>query len=178
MITLNVFFWLMIIITSTIGSMRGWAKELMVTFSVIVALFILEVLAEFVPPARPFLTTPGEVSFWANTVFLIGLSYFGYQSPNIPKLGGARFARERLQDSLFGLVLGAINGYLIVGSIWHFMVQAGYPYPEIVLPPNPGSASFDAVQGLIESLPPVWLTGPSLYFAVAISFAFVVIVFL
>jgi UDP-N-acetylmuramate--alanine ligase len=65
---------------------------------------------------------------------------FGYQSPNIPRLAGTgRFARDRLQDSLLGFVLGAINGYLVWGTIWFYLNNAGYPFPQIFSPLPPGS---------------------------------------
>ncbi len=63
-------------------------------------------------------------------MLLIVLVFFGYQTPNIPRLAGSgRFARERLQDSLLGLFLGALNGYLVWGTFWYFLDQARYPFP-------------------------------------------------
>ena len=177
MISLTLVFWLFIIFFGAIGAMRGWAKELLVSFSVILSLAIMTLLVDYVPPIRPFLTGTGTISFWFKTLFLLGLAFFGYQTPNIQKLAGSRFAREKLQDALFGFVVGAFNGYLIVGSIWFFLAEAGYPFDQII-PPVPGTPAGESAQQLMELLPPVWLDAPIVYFAVFIAFAFVVIVFI
>ncbi len=82
-----------------IGSMRGWAKELLVAFSVILAIFIVSILESLVPNLMDTITKAGaQAYFWVRALLLTFLVFFGYQTPNIPKLGGARFARERLQD--------------------------------------------------------------------------------
>jgi hypothetical protein len=47
MISLTVLFWVFIILFAIIGAMRGWSKELLVTFSVILALFLIEVLETY-----------------------------------------------------------------------------------------------------------------------------------
>ena len=50
MITLNYLFYLFIVLFAIIGAMRGWAKELLVTFSVILSIFIILVLEKWVQP--------------------------------------------------------------------------------------------------------------------------------
>jgi uncharacterized membrane protein required for colicin V production len=181
MVSLDVIFWLFIILFGVVGLMRGWAKELMVTFAVILALFIVTVLEKYVPfitklaldAARPGADT--QTIFWLRAGLLIVLSFFGYQTPNIPRLAGSgRFARDRLQDSLLGLFLGALNGYLVWGSLWYFLDQARYPFPALITPNLTESA-----KALIGFLPPNWLLGvPTIFFAIAIAFAFVLVVFL
>ena len=47
MISLHVFFWFMVILFGIIGSMRGWAKELLVFFSAVLGLFVITVLNRF-----------------------------------------------------------------------------------------------------------------------------------
>ncbi len=49
MISLDVIFWMFVVLFAIIGLMRGWAKELLVTFAVILALFIITVLENYVP---------------------------------------------------------------------------------------------------------------------------------
>ena len=141
MVSLDVLFWLFIVLFGMIGLMRGWAKEMMVTFSVILALFIITVLETYVPFVTKMVLDaqrPGgdpQTVFWLRVVLLVVLTFFGYQTPNIPKLAGSgRFARDRLQDALLGLFLGAVNGYLVWGTLWYFLDQAHYPFPGIVSP--------------------------------------------
>lgn len=180
MIGLAAIFYLFVFIFSIIGLMRGWARELLVTFSVVLGMFIITVLERFAPFIPGTLTSGGSAipQFWLRTFIIVGLIFFGYQTPNIPRLAGTgKFARERLQDSLLGLFLGAVNGYLIVGTIWWFMKEAGYPF-SVVIPPNDQTDAGRAALSLIEWLPPTWLQGPTIYFAVAVAFVFILVVFI
>jgi len=184
MISLHIFFYMFIILFALIGGMRGWARELIVSFSVILAIFTNLVLETFVPFLHNL--QPGDRTvFWIRIGILIGLVFFGYQTPNIPKLAtSGRFAREHLQDALLGLFFGALNGYLIWGTAWYYMHSAGYPF-DIILPPDKIPADLptlqtarQATESLLKILPPAWLTPPLIYFAVALAFVFVLVVFI
>ena len=176
MVGLTVMFWIFVTLFAIIGAMRGWAKELMVTFSVVLGLFIITLLEQFVPPLK---TGLGDAPrFWVRTVVFTLLVFFGYQTPNIRAIAGARFARERLQDVLLGLIIGALNGYLVIGSLWYYMDQAGYPFAPYFTAPNLNEPLGQAAQQLIGRLPPVFLQPPWIYFAVALAFLFVVVVFI
>lgn len=176
MVQLNVLFWFFVIQFAAIGMMRGWAKELLVTFAAILALFIIQVLEIFVPFIKEMAAQPGTTIFWLRALILIGLVLFGYQSPNIPRLAGSgRFARERFQDALLGVLLGALNGYIIFGSLWYYLDNAGYPFPIITAPDMTGAAG-EATQRLLNAFAPHLLGTPQIYFAVAIAFAFVLMV--
>ncbi|RPI87202.1 MAG: CvpA family protein [Chloroflexi bacterium] len=178
MVTLNFFFLFLVAIFAVIGAMRGWAKELLVTFSVVLSIFVITVLERYVPAVYNTFSTPGSTTqFWMRTIIVTLLTFFGYQTPNLPRLSGTRFVREKFQDSLLGFFLGAFNGYLIIGTIWFFLHQANYPFPYIT-PPIPGTEQGDAALRLINILPPRWLDPPIIYFAVSIAFLFVIVVFL
>jgi uncharacterized membrane protein required for colicin V production len=176
-VSLTVIFWIFIFLFALIGAMRGWAKELLVTFSVILAIFILTVLETYVGLVKNMVKAGGLPIFWLRTIILFMLVFFGYQTPNIRAIAGARFARERLQDTLLGFLLGAINGYLIVGTFWWDLAQAKYPY-NFATPPIPGTPMGDAALRILLYVPPEWLVIPWVYFAVMVSFVFVLIVFL
>ena len=169
-----------IIVFGIIGATRGWAKELLVLFSVILAMFVLTILQAFVPFFKDTFSdgTP-ETVFWVKTLMLSVLVFFGYQTPKIPRLAESdRFIRHFLQDTLLGFFIGAINGYLIFGSIWYYLHAAGYPF-EFVIAPDATSAAGQAILRLVESLPPAWLaTSPMIYFAVAVAFVLVLVVFI
>ena len=178
MIGLDILLFIFVIIFAIVGAMRGWAKELLVTFAVVLALFIITVLERFVPFIRDNLAqNPNETLFWIRSTILLVLVIAAYQTPNIPKVASSnRFARERLQDTLLGLFLGAFNGFLIFGTLWYYMDNANYPFK--VISPPPSSAQGDFARSLIPYLPPHWLGTPTIYFAVAIAFAFVLVVFI
>ena len=179
MVSLTVIFWMYVILFAIIGAMRGWVKELMVTFSVVLGLFLIIVLETYVGVVRDTLfSSGGKTLFWFRSTIIILLVFFGYQTPNIRALAGARFARERLQDTLLGFMIGALNGYLTVGTIWWYLNAAGYPYPDIIAPPQPNTQMGEAAMRILAWLPPDWLTIPWIYFAVGLAFLFVIIVFI
>jgi hypothetical protein len=174
-----IFFWLMVLLFASIGAMRGWAKEMMVTFSVVLALFLITVLETYIPAVRNILVRAGPSALlWMRVTIIVLLAFFGYQTPNFRGLAGPRFARERLQDALLGFLLGALNGYLIIGSIWFYIDQAGYPHPNIIAPPPPGSSIASQTAAMMKWMPPAYLVPPWIYFAVGVAFLFVIVVFL
>lgn len=181
MIGLNIFFWFMVILFAVIGSMRGWAKELLVSFSVILGLFIITVLGKYGGFFQN-IVTGGSVSaeFWLQIVILTALVFFGYQGPNLPKLASTnKFNREKFQDALTGIFLGAINGYLIFGSFLFYLDKTNFTVlTKVILDPNLFPPHGEAVTELITALPPALLGEPTIYFIVALSFAFVLVVFL
>ncbi len=179
MVSLTVLFYIFIVIFALIGAIRGWAKEVIATFSVFLALFIITVLKTYVPVLDSFLENSPVTSRVTFESVVLGLVVFcGYQTPNLPMLmQNQRFMRDRLQDTLLGLVIGAFNGYLICGSMWYFIHAANYPF-SFVLAPIAGTPAGQTALQIIPLLPPNWLVVPGIYFAIAISFIFVLVVFI
>src|SRR5450830_1265166 len=125
MMSLTVVFWMYVILFAIIGGMRGWAKEILVSFSVILALTFTTLLSNYVPFIRDVLQKDSKaLFFWLRTIILLLLVFFGYQTPNIQRLS-AKMTREKLEHIILGTVIGAINGYLIAGTIWYYMADAG-----------------------------------------------------
>jgi uncharacterized membrane protein required for colicin V production len=174
MVSLVFMFWLFIILFGIIGGMRGWAKELLVLFSVILTMALNTLLATYIPIIST-LEPNSPARFWLRTIILIVLVFFGYQTVALPRFA-AKAAREKLQDILLGFILGGINGYLVVGSIWFYMHEAGYPFTYIQ-PPVKGTELGDAALALVPFLGPHLLGEPGIYFAVILSFVFVMVVF-
>lgn len=176
MVSLTVVFWLLVILFALIGTMRGWAKEIMVTASVILALFLITVLEKLGPLQNTLFKNGGEQLFWFRAIVLSLLTFFGYQTPNIRGMSGPRFARERFQDALLGMILGAVNGYMIFGTTWWFMAEADYPFEKFIQPPV-ADAMGEAAARLLGMMPPTYLTGNWIFLAVGIAFLFVIVVF-
>ena len=107
---------------------------------------------------------------------LITLVYFGYQTVISVQRLAARAARERLQDTLFGIFVGAINGYLISGTLLYYLNEANYPFPKIVSAPT--GDILTSVQTMMNWMPPHLLGEPGIYFAVLVCFIFVIVVFI
>ena len=182
MVNIFFFFWLLVGLFAVIGAMRGWAKEILVSFSIFLALFLISLLENYVPFFRVLLESDdpstAQYVFWLRTIVVVVLAFFGFQTPSLQRfVASEKFNRDRLQDALLGFVLGSVNGFLIVGTVWFYMHQANYPFPQWISPPvdEPGRA---AVERLVAYLPPRWLGIPGIYFAVAVAFIFVLIVFI
>jgi uncharacterized membrane protein required for colicin V production len=158
-----------------IGAMRGWAKELMVIFSVVTSLAVNLLLEKYIPLVRDLDKASTSV-FWIRVLILIALVYFGYQTVNISRFA-SKAARERLQDSLFGAVLGGINGYLVAGTILYYNHVANYPFPKVVSPAT-DPAIIDAITRMMNYMPPRFLGEPGIYFAVIIILIFIIVVYI
>ena len=169
-------FWMYVILFGVIGGMRGWAKELLVSFSVILALALNHVLRKYIPIAQNLPETDPSL-FWVRTIILLVLVYFGYQTVvSIPHLA-SRAARERLQDTLFGVILGGFNGYLVAGTILYYIHIADYAFQNVISKPT-DPALLAAVNQLMLYMPPQLLGEPGIYFAIILAFVFVLVVYI
>lgn len=175
MVSLVFVFWMLVILFGLIGIFRGWAKELLVTFSVILSLAFNMLLRLYIPGINT-LEANNLTLFWIRVIILGVLVFFGYQTVSMPRFA-TKAAREKLQDSLLGFILGAFNGYLIIGAVWFYMAEAGYPFTYIKAP-IPGTAEGEAALNLLPFLSPNLLGVPWIYFAVMIAFIFVLVVFI
>lgn len=175
MVSLVFLFWFFVILFGIIGMMRGWVKELMVVFSVVLSLAFVKLLERYVPFVIA-LEDAGQALFWLRAIILIVLVFFGYQTVSFPRFA-AKANREKLQDSLLGFVLGAANGYLVMGSLWYYLAMANYPFTYITAP-NETTELGKAAAAMIASMPPRLLGEPAIYFAVVLAFIFILVVFI
>ncbi len=129
MLSLTTAFWTLVLLFAFVGMMRGWTKEIVVTASVILALFTIN---QLMSPLFIFIgwdnnvTPPPEVrrwEFYIMSFFLLLLAFIGYQGPTLARsrVGDRLTRRDNLQDKLLGFFVGGLNGWLIVGSIWSFL---------------------------------------------------------
>lgn len=169
MITLNALFWVFVVLFAGVGAMRGWAKELLVTLSMIVAIFVILLTEQYVPFMQAFIAQGGEQrQLTVRAVLVVLMVFFGYQIPKSERIADVMM-RVRIQDSLLGIVIGFINGYLIAGTLLYYIHTTNYPFP--FLQPSPPEAL-----GYISYMPPAWLGIPAVYFALAIVVVFVMVV--
>ena len=96
---------------------------------------------------------------------------------NVVPRFASKAARERLQDSLFGFVLGGINGYLVAGTLLFYNHIGEYPYPHIISRAV-DPAIVTAVDTLMKYMPPRLLGEPGIYFAVIIILIFIIVVYI
>jgi hypothetical protein len=176
MMSIVYLFWMYVILFAIVGGMRGWAKELLVSFSVVLALGLNHLIRRYIPLAQNLPETDPSL-FWLRTIILLTLVYFGYQTVvSIPHLA-SRARRERLQDSLFGVILGGINGYLVAGTVLFYMHIADYPFPEVISRPADPTL-LQTVNNMMLYMPPQLLGEPGIYFAIILAFVFVLVVYI
>ncbi|MFN8412292.1 MAG: CvpA family protein [Anaerolineales bacterium] len=176
MMSIVYLFWMYVILLGIVGAMRGWAKELLVSFSAITALAVNLLMDKYIPLVRDLPDNSSSV-FWIRVIILLALAYFGYQTVSVVPRLSSKAARERLQDALFGGVVGGINGYFIAGSILFYNHVAEYPYRDIISPAT-DPAVIAAIDTMMKYMPPRFLGEPSIYFAVIIILIFIIVVYI
>ncbi len=179
MVSLSVLFYIFVFIFALIGAIRGWAKEVTATFSAVLALFILTVMQNYIPAVKSYLeNSPVSSQVIFQSIVLGVVVFIGYQTPNLPIfMQNQHFKRSQMQDVILGFLIGGLNGYMIFGSLWYFMHQGGYPF-SFMLEPIAGTPAGQNALQIIPLLPPNWLVAPGIYFAIAVSFMFVLMVFI
>ena len=85
-----------------------------------------------------------------------------------------------MRDAVLGGIFGGVNGYLVWGSIWWFLNDAGYENFEPVLTsPLASSKIADTAADLLARMPPEHLMqAPLIYFLIALAFGLVLIVYI
>jgi uncharacterized membrane protein required for colicin V production len=175
MIQLSTFLWVMIAMFGVIGFLRGWTKEIVATAGIILALFMTWQFSSILIQPLTQGAQPEQL-FYLYTGILLLVTFFAYQTPGTAaRLSDGRMwssRREGLQERLLGLVIGAVNGYLVVGSIWYYLDWTLYPFAPFITAPPPGSAS----ASMVTSLPLIFLVqGNLLTVLVVVLFLFVII---
>jgi uncharacterized membrane protein required for colicin V production len=169
-----------VVVFAFMGFVRGWAREILVAASVILAFFVVFVFENYIPIVSGFFNQYQVPSsdvmpiqqFWFRVIVLIVLVFFGYETPSLPRIAGPRFKRDNFRDSALGFILGAVNGYLIIGTLWALVDQAGYPFDFVVAPLTQNSMD------MVLKMPPFWLMQiPQILIAVILVFFFIIAVF-
>jgi hypothetical protein len=183
MISLMVVFYIFLVIFGIIGSMRGWAKEMLIIFSVILALALIAVIEYLLPLPQSLLKDGSAEQFWFRTIVLLLLVFFGYQSPKLSQLSKAAGRRDMIQETLLGLFFGLLSGYMVVGSLWSVLHTANYlPLAAYVISPDvPNVPMGQTAMDVLKWMPPALLLKPGnymIYALVVLAFIFVIVVFI
>ena len=143
--------WTLVIIFGLIGAMRPARKEFLVTISIILALYSVNVLLNKGSPLLGLVPEPKtqdvgarETAQLERTALLCGAFLFvvflGYLGPAIAPGGfagkGTEVRLARAQAGLLGFFLGALNGFAIVSTVARYArdqgVFADRPFPSVV----------------------------------------------
>lgn len=172
MVPLDTFLFAFVLLFGMMGALRGWSKEMLVLFSVILGLAVKLIFSEYVPVARDFFDRSPLEQFYLYSGLIVLMAVSGYAGPAVSgRLAGVS-ARETLQDVMLGFIIGAINGFLIIGSIWYFLDAADYGILGITAP-EPNSMAEVIVS---TYLPPIWLSDAVLLTAFSFASVFLIIV--
>lgn len=188
MLSLHTLFWMMVIFFGLMGMLRGWTKEIISTAGLVLSLFAQlwfgQVLVGLV--ARDSVEVI-KSQFYVRAAAHIAFAFFAYQGPTLVRqVARGRFgerARGNVQESVLGFVVGAINGYLIIGTLWSFLeynivdrmaipyaMTMPYPFPESIITRPISGPALDLIAKLPLPLLQGWL--PLL---VVVLFLFVIV---
>jgi uncharacterized membrane protein required for colicin V production len=179
MINMLVIFYTFLFLFALIGSMRGWAREILVVLSVILAMAFIVIVENFLPFLRELLLKDKEMDLWFRLLTVVVLVLFGYQTPKIARIAKAIEKKDRIQDFILGLVMGLISGYFVIGTLWYFLDQANYdPIAKYIIAPK-DTPDGDSILRIIKYLPPAFLMNKvtTTFIVVVIAFIFVIVVF-
>lgn len=135
-----------------IAFVRGYNKELGVTIMLLIALFVLEFLNEryqaLVDTALGIATGQDTVLRpWLFVLFLLVMTFISYQGNTLAFPGsGTR--------PFFNFGVGLLNGWLLAGSIWYYLQQAGWPGLKVA---QTYTLTYDA---MVRLLPPAIFSWP------------------
>ena len=167
MVPIEVLWIVLIILFGFIGMARGYPRELGVTTMSLIALLALNLLEPRLQRletalesilrvnilSRPDINAINALIFSAVLLLITFAAYAGqtFYFPGSPRKGRV--------GSLISFTNGLVNGYLIVGSLWHYLDKFSYgvgAWTLVTLPLTPRA------QSLLPYLPPAILDFPFL----------------
>jgi Colicin V production protein len=193
MISLVTTLWIMIALFAVLDMQRGWTRAVIATAGLILALFAINQFGSVLFNALGYFDLPFDETIWRREIFILSgivlfIAFFSYAGPTVAggRLAGRLAIRDNVQDKILGLIVGAVNGYLIVGTLLSFLeyrlsregwvptFPMAYPFsPEVLV-------RTESIQTISEYLPIPLLTANPYFLPVllVLIFLFVLIVML
>jgi hypothetical protein len=156
---LEVFFIAIGITIALIGLARGYKRELGTTLIILVALFVLTFFEERI--ISFFTAASGQLDIVigsqaeSSNLFLMLLFQVAFISIVFASYAGRTldFPGNQApppQGTLLSLAVGALNGYLVAGTLWYYLDQFNYPVQSLGWVQLPLTATG---QAMLEFLP-------------------------
>ena len=158
MVEVQELFIALVVVMGFIGMVRGFLKELGVTLVLIATLFALDRL---IPIVNDFINKGGfgflglgsvpQTQSTDNLLFvifgliMIAATYIAYQGETLTYEGSNP---KGIVGALLGFLIGAVNGYLLFGTIWWLANFYQYPFG-LVAQPLPEVARQFVASGLL-----------------------------
>lgn len=142
--------WILALFWAVFGFLRGWYREIVVTAAILVSTFLL-VQADSLLRGVLLVRFSRDQVFIVQLIIFIAIIYYAASQ----QYGARPRQRDGFQAGVIGAVVGALNGYLVGGTLWYFMDVNEYPFSTVISAPAPGSTS----AGFVSTLPAVILNG-------------------
>jgi uncharacterized membrane protein required for colicin V production len=152
------------LVVTLIGLARGYVKELGSTLIILVAIFILTFFEDQLSGLLTAIGTAlGGGDDTQSNELLLSTTYsiifvvivFGAYAGRTLNFTGTPAPPP--QGTLISILIGALNGYLIAGTLWYYQHTYNYPIGQIVTFQN---TLTDTAQTLVEYLPPSLFDNP------------------
>lgn len=159
MAPIEVLFGVMVLLFTLIGFARGFLKELGVTAIMIWVLFMLSLLGPLVERALGKAVESNGTILTMCVVYLLLIAIAAVISYQGETLAYGGTPPRGITGLMLGLTMGLVNGYLIAGSLWHYMARFDYPIKWLGFTVEGLSP---VAKALIPYLPPALLGQPIL----------------
>ncbi len=152
MVQIQELFIVLIVVMGVIGMVRGFLKELGVTLVLIATLFALDRL---IPILNNFINGGGfgflglgpvpqtqstdNLLFIIFSAIMVAATYIAYQGETLAYEGNNP---KGIVGALLGFLIGAVNGYLLFGTIWWLLNFYNYPLGIVATPLPVGAEQF------------------------------------
>ncbi len=136
MINLMLLFIILVGFFAMVGYLRGWQREVITMFGLVGGVAMLQRFAYEILRLLGAIAEPGSAEAvlqdarrsqvtWQVVLFIL-IGFFSYQIVGAlaVRVSGGKLAeriRASLERRIIGLLFGAVNGYLIVGTFWGFL---------------------------------------------------------
>ncbi len=151
MIALVTTLWIMVAFFAVVDMQRGWTRAVIATSGLVLSLFAINQFAPFLFGALGHFDEAFNETIWRRQIYVLAaihlfIGFFSYAGPALTgRLSTRLKIRDNIQDKLLGLLVGAVNGYLAIGTLiafleyrltnegWVATTPAPYPFPVDVL---------------------------------------------
>lgn len=152
MISLVTTLWIMIVLFAIVDMQRGWTRAVIATAGLVLSLFAINQFGDLLFRTLGDFNTEFNDEIWRRQIFLLGgihllIAFFAYAGPAVAggRIGDRLRIRDNVQDKFLALLVGAMNGYLVVGTLlsllenrltpegWIPTAPAPYPFSSTVI---------------------------------------------
>ncbi len=127
MIALLTTLWIMIGFFAVVDMQRGWTRAVIASSGLVLSLFAIDMFLPRVFKAFGMYDQDFSDEIWRRQILILAaihltIGFFAYAGPAFAgKLSSRLAIRDNIQDKFLGFLVGAVNGYLAVGTLLSFL---------------------------------------------------------